>query len=860
MKQIFKLMSIAALALVGAMITGCAEDDFINENPQSKDKIVTQTVTVNFDETSTRALTAGGVKTFAVGDKIAIFYKNTSNQSIRVESDALTNSDITNEGKKAKFTFTLTNPKQGGALRIIYPLAMATGSINTGYDFSDIYTIRYSKLNNQNGTLASLGSKNDLCTYDGTLTAEAKVPDPFSLTNQLAVGEFEFYSDNTTEITDNVTDLSISDGTNTYRVKPTIGLDKIYVAMKAVASSATITFYATTPTGTYTKSVTGKELEASHMYPVNVKSMSLWDGDLAKIPLDAIAIDGMTLSGTLARNVKISVADGATVTLDGVTINGTNNYDYQWAGLTCLGDATIILKDGTTNTLKGFYRSYSGLQAGPYNWTNNTNLIIKGTGSLTTSSNGYGTGIGSSEMANCGNIEIQGGTITATGGGSAAGIGSYQNGRCGNITISGGTINATGGQAAAGIGSGQQGYCDNITITGGAVTAIGGSDAAGIGGGYLASCDDIAIANTVTSVSATRGSDPSTYNPNGGPNSIGAGYSTSDPGMISTCGAVTFGGTQVSSGTSYGQMSWSCDDGGTYGGLTLSIAGGTWTLTSTLPKFSVSSTKQVYFSKGNLQATYNGSAWSWAFAAHQYDYIGNAAGNTSINGNGTVSANDVTVDLFGWVGKSNTTWTGAAQYGISNSTDYSSANGYGNNASEALKSDWGATIGAGWRTLTMDEWTWVLGPKSSPEPGANCRTSSTIGGTENARWLKAQINSDATAVKGLIIFPDVFAWNTTSMGTAPTTCNTKADAYTHTLTSAQWTAIEAAGAVFLPTAGYRYRATVSVVGSEGHYWSSSPYTSMDCAYRIKFTTSDLDPAKNGTRSYGLSVRLVHDAN
>lgn len=34
---------------------------------------------------------------------------------------------------------------------------------------------------------------------------------------------------------------------------------------------------------------------------------------------------------------------------------------------------------------------------------------------------------------------------------------------------------------------------------------------------------------------------------------------------------------------------------------------------------------KVRFSRGNLQATYNGSAWSWAFAEHQWDYIGNAA-------------------------------------------------------------------------------------------------------------------------------------------------------------------------------------------------------------------------------------------
>lgn len=30
--------------------------------------------------------------------------------------------------------------------------------------------------------------------------------------------------------------------------------------------------------------------------------------------------------------------------------------------------------------------------------------------------------------------------------------------------------------------------------------------------------------------------------------------------------------------------------------------------------FSVSATKKVSFAQGNLQATYNGSNWSWAFA------------------------------------------------------------------------------------------------------------------------------------------------------------------------------------------------------------------------------------------------------
>ena len=81
--------------------------------------------------------------------------------------------------------------------------------------------------------------------------------------------------------------------------------------------------------------------------------------------------------------------------------------------------------------------------------------------------------------------------------------------------------------------------------------------------------------------------------------------------------------------------------------------------------FSVSATKQVWFSQGNLQATTSnyGASWTWFFAENQWDYIGNETANTAINGNGTVSTNG-TVDLFGWS-------TAATYYGIHNSTSNS---------------------------------------------------------------------------------------------------------------------------------------------------------------------------------------------
>jgi len=252
--------------------------------------------------------------------------------------------------------------------------------------------------------------------------------------------------------------------------------------------------------------------------------------DLATITENYTASDGEILTGTLGENVKISIADRATVTLNNVTINGVNDSDYEWAGITCLGDATIILSG--TNTVKGFDEDYPGIQAAA-----GKTLTINGTGSLTASSYGRGAGIGGGSGVACGNIEIQGGTITATSGDYGAGIGGGDNASCGNITISGGTVTATGGERGAGIGSGRRGNtigsCGNILISGGTVTATGGENAAGIGGGrgynnkYFSSCGTITITTGVTKVTATKG--------DGADNSIGAG-------KYGTCGTVTIGG------------------------------------------------------------------------------------------------------------------------------------------------------------------------------------------------------------------------------------------------------------------------------------------------------------------------------
>ena len=170
--------------------------------------------------------------------------------------------------------------------------------------------------------------------------------------------------------------------------------------------------------------------------------------DLSTITTDFVVQDNSIVTGTLAANVKISIAPGAKVTLKNAVINGTDDASYKWAGLTCAGDATITLEG--ENTLKGFWKYYPGLFV-PKGKT----LTIKGSGSLAANSNGRGAGIGGcyavagssdipKEEGSCGTIVIESGTITATGG-MAAGIGCGYGSDCDGVTIKGGTVTATGG-------------------------------------------------------------------------------------------------------------------------------------------------------------------------------------------------------------------------------------------------------------------------------------------------------------------------------------------------------------------------------------------------------------------------------
>ena len=308
-----KLLSIAALAFVGALTAGCNSDDKIMDQPQqpqNTDNTVTLTTTVSMDGAAgTRALTSTGVKTFAEGETMAIYYwKNKGNDHEKAVSAPLTPGDITNGGKSATFTFTLDNPYKDMSVSYVYPAAMANANFTPNYD---------ALYNNQDGTLATLASNFDFCTRSGAWNGD-NLPS-VTLVNQLAILAINLKnSTGTSDITGDITGMTISDGTNTYAVSRSAVAGPIYVAIRPT-SDATITVTATDGTNNYTKTLTSKTYAAGNGYPVSwrmIKTYTLAESTVGMI----VGTDGKAYAAADKDNLPSGVTAAGMVAYK----NGSN--------------------------------------------------------------------------------------------------------------------------------------------------------------------------------------------------------------------------------------------------------------------------------------------------------------------------------------------------------------------------------------------------------------------------------------------------------------------------------------------------------------------------------------------------------
>ena len=282
MKRMKKYLSMAALALVGAVMTGCSNNDnavlpvsYDNvQQPVNNEKIVTLKTTISIDNNNatTRALAVDfdqkkAIKTFAVGDKIAIsYYSNTSGEFVKAVSEELEDGDITNGGKNATFTVTLDAPDKSKAVRYVYPAAMLNDDLSPNYD---------ALFNHQDGTLTKLGSTFDYCLKQGDWVGE-NLPS-LTLENQLAILAITLKNaDGSSDINNTITSMVVSDGTNSYTINRTPAAGPIYVAILPT-SSAKIDVIATNGTNYYAKSLANKTYEVSKGYNVSWRMTEVAD-------------------------------------------------------------------------------------------------------------------------------------------------------------------------------------------------------------------------------------------------------------------------------------------------------------------------------------------------------------------------------------------------------------------------------------------------------------------------------------------------------------------------------------------------------------------------------------------------------
>ena len=228
-------------------------------------------------------------------------------------------------------------------------------------------------------------------------------------------------------------------------------------------------------------------------------------------------------------------------------------------------------------------------------------------------------------------------------------------------------------------------------------------------------------------------------------------------------------------------------------------------------EFSISGTKKVHFSRGNLYTKKESGEWKWNFYDKQYEFLAldMEVSGSDYNPQRTVASTETEIDLFTW---GFGTW--------STSPD-------GSTYQESDFTDWGSKIGDGntWRTLTKDEWTYLFNTRTMTN--GKDRYSNAVNG----------VVIGGTTYKGVFLYPDNYNGDMVSA-------------------SVTWAQINADGIIFLPAAGWRDGSYVRKVGNNGYYWSSSlAGYDNDASYYVDFNIYAVDAASS-FRKNGYSVRLV----
>ena len=266
---------------------------------------------------------------------------------------------------------------------------------------------------------------------------------------------------------------------------------------------------------------------------------------------------------------------------------------------------------------------------------------------------------------------------------------------------------------------------------------------------------------------------------------------------------------------------------------------------------SISENKRIVFSQGNLQ--YQASTDSWRFAEEQYTLIG--------KDNEKISATyDGWIDLFGW---------GTSGHNEKHPYLWDAAHtffGDGMNAISGTEYDWGKNaISNGenksgvWRTLTVDEWGYILFDR----PNATKLVGTGTVNGQNGLFILPDDETNG-------VFRDYTGKEVNFVSFADKGAQNDGDywyygisgAFEHnTFSIEEFKILESKGVVFLPSSAFRAADTfITGMGSamvEGYYWTGTPHDE-EKAYIVYIFGNGLRSRTENFRSNGFSVRLVSE--